>query len=30
MSLCFVLGFSTVFMILGASATALGQLLLSY
>lgn len=30
MSLYFVLGFSTVFMILGASATALGQLLLSY
>jgi len=30
MSLYFVLGFSTIFMILGASATALGQLLLSY
>lgn len=30
MSLYFVLGFSTVFMILGASATALGQMLLSY
>ena len=30
MSLYFVLGFSTVFMILGASATALGQILLSY
>lgn len=30
LSLCFVLGFSTVFMILGASATALGQLLLRY
>ena len=30
MSLFFVLGFSTIFMILGASATALGQLLLSY
>lgn len=30
LSLCFVLGFSTVFVILGASATALGQLLLSY
>tara|TARA_R110002124_G_scaffold138219_2_gene301555 strand:+ start:6863 stop:7600 length:738 start_codon:yes stop_codon:yes gene_type:complete len=30
MSLFFVLGFSTVFMILGASATALGQVLLSY
>jgi len=30
MSLYFVIGFSTVFMILGASATALGQLLLSY
>jgi cytochrome c-type biogenesis protein len=29
-SLFFVLGFSTVFIILGASATALGQLLLSY
>jgi len=27
---CFVLGFSTVFIILGASATALGQLLISY
>lgn len=30
LSLYFVLGFSTVFVILGASATALGQLLLSY
>ena len=30
LSLCFVLGFSTVFIVLGASATALGQLLLSY
>jgi cytochrome c-type biogenesis protein len=30
LSLCFVLGFSTVFVILGASATALGQLLLSH
>ena len=30
LSLCFVLGFSTVFVILGASATALGQLLLRY
>lgn len=30
LSLCFVLGFSTVFIILGASATALGQLLLAY
>jgi cytochrome c-type biogenesis protein len=29
-SLCFVLGFSTVFVLLGASATMLGQLLLSY
>jgi cytochrome c-type biogenesis protein len=29
-SLCFVLGFTTVFLILGASATALGKLLLSY
>lgn len=27
---CFVLGFSTVFVLLGASATALGQLLLTY
>lgn len=27
---CFVLGFSTVFLILGASATVLGRLLLSY
>ncbi|MGF6227514.1 cytochrome c biogenesis protein CcdA [Inquilinus ginsengisoli] len=27
---CFVLDFSTVFIVLGASATALGQLLLSY
>lgn len=30
LSLCFVLGFSTVFILLGASATVLGQLLLSY
>jgi cytochrome c-type biogenesis protein len=30
LSLCFVLGFSTVFILLGASATALGRLLLSY
>ena len=30
LSLCFVFGFSTVFVILGASATSLGQLLLSY
>lgn len=30
LSFCFVLGFSTVFVLLGASATALGQLLLSY
>lgn len=30
LSLCFVLGFSTVFVILGASATALGQLLVRY
>ena len=30
LSLCFVLGFSTVFMILGASATALGQALLHW
>ena len=30
LSLCFVLGFSTVFIALGASATALGRLLLSY
>lgn len=30
LSLCFVLGFSTVFIILGASATALGQLLIRY
>lgn len=30
LSLCFVLGFSTVFILLGASATALGQLLLTY
>ena len=29
LSLCFVLGFSTVFILLGASATALGQLLLA-
>ena len=30
LSLCFVLGFSTVFIILGAGATGLGQLLLRY
>ena len=30
LSLCFVLGFSSIFVVLGASATALGQLLLSY
>jgi cytochrome c-type biogenesis protein len=30
LSVCFVLGFSTIFVILGASATALGQLFLSY
>ncbi|MBT1160247.1 sulfite exporter TauE/SafE family protein [Aminobacter anthyllidis] len=30
LSLCFVLGFSTVFIVLGASATALGQLLIGY
>ncbi len=30
LSLCFVLGFSTVFVILGASATALSRLLISY
>jgi len=30
LSVCFVLGFSTVFVVLGASATALGQLLLTY
>lgn len=30
LSLCFVLGFSTIFVLLGASATALGQLLLTY
>lgn len=30
LSLCFVLGFTTVFVILGASATALGQMLLRY
>ena len=30
LSLCFVLGFSTVFMILGASATAIGQALLHW
>jgi cytochrome c-type biogenesis protein len=30
LSLCFVLGFSTIFVLLGASATALGQFLLSY
>jgi len=30
LSLCFVLGFSTIFVLLGASATALGRLLLWY
>jgi cytochrome c-type biogenesis protein len=30
LSLCFIFGFSTVFVILGASATSIGQLLLSY
>lgn len=30
LSTCFVLGFTTVFVLLGASATVLGQLLLSY
>ncbi|RTM10908.1 MAG: cytochrome c biogenesis protein CcdA [Hyphomicrobiales bacterium] len=30
LSFCFVLGFSTVFIALGASATALGRMLLSY
>lgn len=30
LSVAFILGFSTVFVLLGASATALGQLLLSY
>ncbi len=30
LSLCFVAGFSTVFMVLGAGASALGQLLLRY
>ena len=30
LGLCFVLGFSTVFIVLGASATALGQMLISY
>jgi cytochrome c-type biogenesis protein len=30
LSVCFVLGFSTVFVLLGASVTALGQLLLAY
>jgi cytochrome c-type biogenesis protein len=30
LSLCFVLGFSTVFVLLGASATSIGQLLLAY
>jgi len=30
LSLCFVLGFSTVFIVLGASATALGQMLIGY
>ncbi len=30
LSLCFVLGFSTVFVLLGASATALGQVLSQY
>ena len=30
LSICFVLGFSTVFVLLGATATALGRLLLAY
>jgi len=30
LSLCFIFGFSTIFMILGASATALGRLLIAY
>jgi cytochrome c-type biogenesis protein len=30
LGLCFVLGFSTVFIVLGASATALGQMLISF
>jgi cytochrome c-type biogenesis protein len=30
LGVCFVLGFSTVFIVLGASATALGQLMLQY
>lgn len=30
LSVCFVLGFATIFVILGASATALGQSLISY
>ncbi len=30
LSLCFVLGFTTIFVILGASATALGQMLVAY
>lgn len=30
LSLCFVLGFATVFVLLGAGATALGQLMLNY
>jgi cytochrome c-type biogenesis protein len=30
LGLCFVLGFSTVFVVFGASATALGQLLITY
>jgi cytochrome c-type biogenesis protein len=30
LSFCFVLGFSTVFVVLGASASSIGQLLLSY
>src|SRR5258708_14503542 len=30
LSACFVLGFTTVFILLGASATALGQILLAY
>lgn len=30
LGLCFVLGFTTVFVVLGASATALGQMLLAY
>jgi cytochrome c-type biogenesis protein len=30
LSLCFILGFSTIFVLLGASVTVLGQLLLAY